>query len=253
MAGFVVLQAQQEGRHHAGLESHHGHAVIVHADIDGLGGHVDHFFRHFVTFLAALPDSSEQLAHGPDQRASGMGIHDHGGRLLALLECQLNVVAFERDGNSCHERPRLSQLPIWGAPASRERQRPWYDRCASSPRGEAHPGKPAAVRAVIRQVPLPEDPPVRRRVDPTVPVPAVSGTPVLPAPAEPAPDIMVPAMPASAACWMRRLFCTWVMPETDSARSSAWRFSKRLFTVPVSVTSRPSTRTSISEASICGS
>jgi hypothetical protein len=36
---------------------------------------------------------------------------------------------------------------------------------------------------------------------------------------------MPPEMPAL--CWRRRLFCTWVTPDTDSAMSSAWRFSNR--------------------------
>jgi len=47
----------------------------------------------------------------------------------------------------------------------------------------------------------------------------------------------------------RRLFCTCSTPETESTMSSARRFAIRLVTVPVRVTSRSATWTSISEAS----
>jgi hypothetical protein len=53
----------------------------------------------------------------------------------------------------------------------------------------------------------------------------------------------------AAACRTRRLFWTWVTPDTCSARLSARRRALRLSTVPLSVTSPPLTLTSISEAS----
>src|SRR5215204_2217640 len=53
-------------------------------------------------------------------------------------------------------------------------------------------------------------------------------------------------------CSTRIWFCTFLTPDIDSAISSARRLSSLLSTVPVSITSEPSTLMSMLEASIMG-